>query len=158
MNFRTYIVAVTVPVTLFVALAANVPAGVQPGDGFENGDAQRGEMIYESRCTACHSLDANRVGPKHRQVFGRRAGSVEGYAYSPALRQSEIVWDAEALERWLADPEALIPGQRMIVRVADPADRADIIAYVKNASKRTNRLGRQGIEHAADPDRSRDGM
>jgi cytochrome c len=91
-------------------------------------------MLYESRCIACHSIESNRVGPRHRGVFGRRAGALEDYDYSAAVAGSEIVWDAAALDRWLEKPEALIPGQRMNIQVAAPVDRADIIAYLKEES------------------------
>lgn len=94
-------------------------------------DAERGEALYNSRCIACHSADANRVGPKHRGVFGRKAGSVPDFNYSGAVRNSGVVWDEQTLDQWLADPKALIPGQRMNFRVADPADRTDLIAYLK---------------------------
>ncbi len=97
-------------------------------------DAGRGEMLYEQRCGACHGLDAERVGPHHRGVFGRRAASVEGYDYSPALRRAGVVWNSVTLDAWLADPEALIPGQRMGYSVPDAADRADIIAYLQKVS------------------------
>lgn len=108
------------------ALAATQPAHAA--------DAQRGRSLYESRCFACHSVDANRIGPLHQGVFGRRAGGVAGYDYSPALRNARIVWDEANLERWLADPEKLIPGQRMGYRVEEAADRADIVAYLRQVS------------------------
>lgn len=98
------------------------------------GDATRGESLYEARCGACHSLDDNRVGPKHRGVFGRRAGSVAQFEYSPALKRSKVVWKRSTLDRWLANPEALIPGQRMGYQVPDAQDRADLIAYLQRAS------------------------
>ena len=100
------------------------------------GDPARGQQLYESRCIACHSLDANRVGPLHRGVYGRKAGSVPGFGYSPALKASSVVWTAATLDRWLTDPQELIPGQRMNFRVASPDDRADIIAYLKQESGR----------------------
>ena len=97
-------------------------------------DAARGGQLYEQRCGACHSLDANRVGPMHRGVFGRRAGTVAGYDYSGALSHATIVWNDQTLEAWLRDPEALIPGQRMGYRVAEATDRADLIAYLRQVS------------------------
>jgi len=99
-------------------------------------DPARGKQLYDSRCIGCHSLDASRVGPAHRGVFGRRAGALKDYDYSAALRDSRVVWDARTLDRWLADPERLIPGQRMNYSVAEPADRADLIAYLRGQSQR----------------------
>jgi cytochrome c len=108
---------------------------VQPAAGQ---DAGRGEDLYGQRCGACHSLDADRVGPHHRGVFGRRAGGAEGYDYSPALRRARIVWNSATLDAWLANPEALIPGQRMGYSVPDAMDRVDIIAYLRRVSTKGN--------------------
>jgi len=99
-------------------------------------DAERGRMLYDSRCAGCHSLDANRVGPAHRGVFGRQAGAAQDYDYSPALRNAHLVWDARTLDRWLANPEQVVPGQRMGYSVAEAADRADLIAYLREQSAR----------------------
>lgn len=95
-----------------------------------DGDATRGAAVYASRCSACHSVDTNRVGPMHAGVLGRKAGSVASYAYSPALQASTVVWDKQTLARWLQNPEALIPGQRMGFSLGDEAARADVIAYL----------------------------
>lgn len=95
------------------------------------GDAVHGAEIYNSRCIACHSPDANRVGPRHRGVVGRTAGSLPDFNYSKALKTSGVVWDEQTLDQWLANPQAFIPGQRMNFKVSDPADRADIIAFLK---------------------------
>jgi cytochrome c len=100
------------------------------------GDAQRGKALYDSRCTACHSLDHSRIGPAHRGVFGRHAGQVVGFEYSLALRRSHVVWNARALERWLTDPELFIPGQKMGYTVPDAQDRADIIAFLESPGAR----------------------
>ena len=96
--------------------------------------AERGERLYQTKCIGCHSLDANRVGPKHRGVVGRRAGSVPGYRYSDAVKGSKIVWTADTLDKWLANPEALIPGQRMGYRVRSADQRRDIIAFLNDRS------------------------
>jgi cytochrome c len=95
------------------------------------GDAEAGRALYQSRCTACHSLDYNGVGPAHRGVFGRAAAQAKGFAYSDALRTSRLVWSEDTLDRWLADPEKTAPGQRMGINVPDAKDRADLIAYLK---------------------------
>lgn len=95
------------------------------------GDPARGQQLYESRCIACHSPDANRVGPMHRGVFGRKAGSLPDYTYSKALKGAGFVWTDETLDRWLANPQAFVPGQKMNFKVAKPEDRADLIAYLK---------------------------
>jgi cytochrome c len=72
-------------------------------------DAERGEVLYNSRCIACHSPDANRVGPMHRGLFGREAGAVPGFNYSNALSNARVVWDEQTLDQWLADPKAFLP-------------------------------------------------
>lgn len=105
-------------------------AGLGTPEARAAGDPARGAEAYEARCAGCHSVDTDRVGPRHAGVFGRKAGSVPGFAYSPALRKSGITWNAQLLDRWLADPEALVPGQRMGYSLSDAGARADIVAYL----------------------------
>lgn len=95
-----------------------------------SGDVVRGKALYESRCIACHSVDAHRVGPAHKGVVGRKAGGAAGYDYSTALGASRVRWDARTLDAWLTDPERLIPGQKMGYRVELAQDRADLVAYL----------------------------
>lgn len=97
--------------------------------GAQSGDPLRGAMLYSS-CTGCHSLDENDIGPLHRGVVGRKAGVVQGYVYSAALKTSGIVWTAEGLDRWLANPQKMVKGAKMYFSVAKAQDRADIIAYL----------------------------
>lgn len=104
------------------------------GSAVAAGDAAAGQALYQARCTSCHALDFNGVGPAHRGVFGRRAAQVPGFDYSDALKASGIVWDEASLERWLADPEQVAPGQRMGVNVPDARERSDLIAYLKQAA------------------------
>ena len=108
-----------------VLMAVSAPA-------YADGDAAHGQALYESRCIACHSPDANRVGPMHRGVFGRRAGSLPDYTYSKALKGADFVWNDETLDKWLTNPQAFVPGQKMNFKVAKAEDRADIIAYLKS--------------------------
>ena len=97
-------------------------------------DADHGKDLYESRCGGCHSLDSNRVGPAHRGVYGRTAGTAPAFNYSTAVKNSGVVWGEKTLDAWLTNPQALIPGQRMNFRIALPEDRADIIAYLRQQS------------------------
>lgn len=94
-----------------------------------------GEDLYARRCGACHSLDANRIGPRHRGVVGRQAGSLADYDYSDALRETTFAWDEMRLNQWLANPEALVPGQKMGFRLSNEDERTAIIAYLKANSE-----------------------
>jgi cytochrome c len=115
--------------TIVAALAAMIAVG-HSEPSLASGDAARGEKVYQD-CMICHSLDKNEIGPRHRDVFGRKAGSVADYGYSAALKASSIVWNETTLDRWLTDPQALVPGTKMLFSVDDAQDRADVIAFLK---------------------------
>lgn len=86
------------------------------------------------QCSVCHSIDKggrNGVGPNLYHVLGRKAGSVPGFNYSPALKNAGISWDEKSLDAYLASPQKKLPGSRMPTSVADPAKRAAIIGYLK---------------------------
>ena len=102
-----------------------------PTKALEAGNAARGSALYGNDCGSCHQVDADAFGPHHRGIIGRRAGSVAGYPYSTALAHAGFFWTEPLLDRWLSDPDALVPGQRMEAHVSDPQDRADLIAYLK---------------------------
>jgi cytochrome c len=110
---------------LTLALAADADA-----------DAANGKVLYQAKCAACHAADFNGVGPSHRGVFGRLAGKAPGFNYSPALKASAVLWNEINLDRWLTDPEKLVPGQRMGLNVPESQERADLIAYMKQLSKK----------------------
>jgi cytochrome c len=98
------------------------------------GDPARGEQLY-ARCAACHALAYDRVGPHHCGVIGRKAGTVAGFDYSPAMKKSRIVWTARTLNRFLADPARVVPGTTMTYAgIPDPKERADLIAYLEAAA------------------------
>lgn len=118
--------------TRVLPLACALATAVQASFSFA-ADAARGRQLYESRCIGCHSIEENRAGPAHKGVFGRKAGGAPGYDYSPALKASKIVWNERTLDRWLANPEAVVPGQKMGFTVPQPRDRADIIEYLRTA-------------------------
>lgn len=98
------------------------------------GDAARGAAIYEG-CQDCHSLDKNDVGPRHRGVYGRKAGSLADYHYSSALKNSNIVWNDETLDLWLTNPQKFVPGAKMFYHLDKAQDRADVIEYLKTRAK-----------------------
>jgi cytochrome c len=112
--------------TLFLVAAARA-----------DGDAARGEARFQE-CAACHKLEAgtNEVGPSLHGVFMRKAGELADFRYSPAMKRSGIIWTAETLDKYIADPQALIPANRMpYAGMATAGDRADLIAYLQKATK-----------------------
>lgn len=116
---------------LVAAFAAAAAAGAAAGPG----DPVRGEKVYE-RCEGCHSVDRDRIGPRHQGVVGRKAGAIAGFAYSPAMKNSGLTWDEATLDRFLQGPAKLVPGTRMgFAGVPDAQDRADLIAYLKKAGE-----------------------
>jgi cytochrome c len=110
-------------------LMASVAGHAQTPPAPFQGDPVRGKTLYQN-CTACHSIDDDDIGPRHRGVVGRTAGTVPGYTYSPALKASGIVWDKTTLNRWLTNPSAMVPGTKMFFLIDNPQNRADIIAYL----------------------------
>jgi cytochrome c len=94
-------------------------------------DANRGRDLFQRRCTGCHTLDRLKAGPPLRSVFGRPAARDAQFPYSDALKQARVSWDEVTLDKWLTDPESLVPGNDMSFRLDNAAERADIIAYLK---------------------------
>jgi len=121
-------IALTLAAAALALAAGTVYAVAAPPDR-PAGDPARGQTVYQV-CMGCHSLDEDDVGPRHRGVVGRVAGTVPGYAYSPALKSSHIVWDPDTLDRWLTNPQALVPGAKMFFAMPSARDRADVIAYL----------------------------
>jgi cytochrome c len=95
------------------------------------GDAANGKALFERRCTGCHALDGNREGPQLAGVFGRKAGTVTGFDYSPGLKNSGITWNEANLERWLSGPDLIVPDTKMDFHVPKAQERADLIAYFR---------------------------
>lgn len=121
---------------LFVSLlAGSLPATAETKIGNRAGDPARGAEEYENHCAGCHSVETNRVGPRHKGVVGRRAGSVAGFDYSPALKKAGFAWTVELIDRWLTNPEKLVPGQAMGFSISEPQLRADIIAFLNEKAK-----------------------
>jgi cytochrome c len=104
------------------------------GPARATGNAARGQTLYKG-CADCHAIDKNDVGPMHKGVVGRKAGSVAGYDYSAELKSSGIVWTEENLDKWLTGPQAMVPETKMFFDVPDAQDRADIIAFLKEKAR-----------------------
>ena len=117
--------------------AVNVAGGAaMPTPAKTEARIAQGKVAFEATCSGCHSTkpSENLTGPSLFGVVGRKAGSIEGFGYSPAMAGSNVQWSSETLERHLADTKNFIPGNRMgrfFPGVADPAARADIIAFLE---------------------------
>ena len=116
-----------------VLMALALTAGVARAEG----DPKHGEKVFES-CRACHSADgeSNEVGPGLRGIFGRRAGERDDFRYSPALKRSGITWTPQTMNSFIADPQKMIPANRMpFAGVPDASDRTDLIMYMLQVFK-----------------------
>lgn len=110
------------------ALLAALPAP------WNAGDLENGRRVF-ARCRACHTITEggpNMTGPNLHGVFGRVAGSKDGFNYSPALREAGFTWDAEHLDHWLENPREFLRGNKMsFAGIRDAEDRRDLIAFLK---------------------------
>ena len=123
--------AQTIPVARRVGLVGLALGALLHGQrALAAGDPAHGQQVYKT-CMICHAIGRNGAGPKHAGVFGRTAGTVPDYRYSVALQKSGIVWNAETLDKWLADPQAMVPGTKMFFAVDSAQDRADVIEFLK---------------------------
>ncbi|SSC70940.1 unnamed protein product [Ciceribacter sp. T2.26MG-112.2] len=121
------------------AIAASwIAAGFTPAAGQSLGDATRGADLFKNECSACHQVGSgaqNRIGPKLNGVFGRRAGSIEGFKYSKSIARmgaDGLEWHLETLDAYLTNPKTLVSGTRMnYPGLAKPEDRAAILAYLR---------------------------
>jgi cytochrome c len=107
------------------------------GVAHADGDPKRGEKLFEE-CRACHAVERGTegVGPDLHGVFGRRAGALETFHYSPALKRSAITWTPQALDAYIADPQKAVPANRMpYAGMPDARDRADLISYMQGEFK-----------------------
>ena len=116
-------------VTIFLLVLIAV---INQSPGAAGTAAGEGKEIFARRCSGCHATDSNQEGPRLRGVVGRKAGSVAGYPYSEALRNSGITWTEDLLNKWLENPEALVRDNDMEFRVSNATERAALVAYLRS--------------------------
>ena len=105
----------------------------------EDGDAARGQHLFNQQCRTCHSLEkagSTIAGPTLHGLFGSKAGTAAGYAFSEAMIHSGIIWDDATVADYLRDPKAKVPTTKMAYGgIRQAAQLADIVAYLKQATK-----------------------
>jgi cytochrome c len=121
-------------VPIWLAIAIFCSPHVSGAAATTTGDAKNGKQLFEKRCTGCHSLDKGKEGPRLRDVYGRKAGSVPDFSYSDELKAAHIIWDEGSLDQWLTNPDAVVPDNDMAFRVSNPQERADIIQFLRLSS------------------------
>jgi cytochrome c len=131
--------AVAAVAALLMAPVVTAPAArAELSETGKQAITKAGQIMFEHRCRSCHADDpaAKSYGPSLIGVVGRKAGSVEGFTYSDALKSSGLVWTDAALKAWMADNKALMPGTRMRhVGITDAEEQEFILAYLKSLSK-----------------------
>jgi cytochrome c len=118
-------------IPLILLVSGALLLGAFAADGGAKGDAIAGRSAFEKRCGGCHALDHEKEGPRLAGVVGRKAGAIARFPYSEAVKTSSVVWNEAALDKWLTDPEALIPDSDMAFRLDNGVERAAIIAFLK---------------------------
>ncbi len=117
--------------------SASLLAAIAFADEGHGGNAAAGEKVFR-KCKACHSLDAgkNKIGPTLHGVFGRTAGTVDGYKYSKAMTASDVVWSDETMDAFVQKPKEFMKGTKMaFAGIRKKDDRKDLIAYLKEATE-----------------------
>lgn len=119
---------------LALATGALLPAMLASGPGRAAPAAtSNGQALFKVQCAACHGITPGKkgIGPSLAGASGRKAGAVPGFAYSPAMKKSNLKWDKANLDRLLADPRKTVPGTKMVyVGQKDPAKRSALVQYV----------------------------
>ena len=117
-----------------IAVAVITTPGSVSVNAANAADPIRGKELFEKRCGGCHSLDTDKEGPRLKNVYGRKAGSIPSFKYSDALKGAKFTWDQNSLDRWLTNTESVVPDNDMDFHVPKADERADIIEYLRVSS------------------------
>ncbi len=120
------------PFVLSLVLAT----GCLTSSALAEGDIKKGKKVY-NKCRACHNIDKdkNKVGPHLVGIFGRKAGSLEDFKYSDAMKSSDVIWDAETLAAYVKKPKEFIEDTKMnFAGIKKDKQIVDLIAYMEDAS------------------------
>ena len=130
-----------------LCLAASLLAIASARPALAAEDVGAGQEIYQAQCSACHSNQpgVNGIGPSLAGVAGRKAGSLPGFHFTPAITGSGLAWDAKTFIQFLADPSKLVPGTAMTVMVPDETGRANLYAYLATLKDTTAGRSRAGL-------------
>ncbi len=121
--------------TTTLALALAAPLLLLAAGNATAQDVKRGEKLFTD-CKSCHTVEpgVNNVGPSLAGVIGRKAGTADGFRYSPAMKRSDITWTPETLAAFIADPQKVVPANRMpYAGMPDSKDVKDLVAYLAKA-------------------------
>lgn len=125
-------------ITAAAVIAAGMAVVAVPANA-QSGDAAKGQRVFNTQCRSCHTLEkggSQALGPNLNGLFGRKAGTMEGYQYSDAMKNSGIVWDDTTLAEYNRDPKGKVPGTKMMFNgVKNAGQLADLVAYLKEATK-----------------------
>ena len=124
---------------VFILLWAAILALVAvPASGQEKAaNTDSGQLLYNNACRTCHTLREgdNRLGPNLHRIIGRKAGSLADYGYSSSLKNADLVWDKGTLDRFIANPDQVVPGNNMkpYSGLTSAEDRAQIVAFLETS-------------------------
>lgn len=117
------------------AIAVVFAGSMLSASGQAQSTGKHGKELFERRCGGCHALDRDKEGPRLGGVYGRPAGAITSFPYSGSLQKSKLTWTGETLDKWLADPEKLVPDTDMAFHLENADERREIISYLKSSGK-----------------------